>query len=251
MEGVSKPDRQPVTIVYRNVHETVFPEIPTIHPYKGQHMKIENLVVAAKNNNTAAEELFVSLLREIRNIHEYGPDGMRRRPISDFAQPFNNLQWEILTVFKNAIRLYNSEKKAGFLTFLKVKMHYAAIDRIQEAQKDREKFIRLESFYNHEGGDEENAENNLTDAIITESHAEWVNSAYGNEDEQDEAYERVQKLFAMFPEDSREHEYLTLLLHYSADGKKHTSEICEAMGCTRQNLTYIKKNIIAKARQAA
>ena len=62
----------------------------------------------------------------------------------------------------------------------------------------------------------------------------------------DNVFEVIDYIVDYFGEGSIEARYVELVCKLGVDGKKHTNEICKELGCSRQNLTIIKRRIAAK-----
>ena len=210
---------------------------------------VMNLINAAKNGNMdAMSELLCLHMSYIRKVHNYGPDGFNGSV--RYENDFYHLSGEIFEAFRNAVRLYNPAKGASFKTFLGQKLRFAALDRIRKSEAEP---VIAESSVTESEDSEDSRELSPSENL---NYQDYKFDLYGVDEEaedrqEEEAQKKVCRLLQLFPEGSRQHQYITCTLELCQDGKPHTKEICEAMGCTRQNLYIIQKQIREAYNRAA
>ena len=123
-------------------------------------------------------------------------------------------------------------------------MNMAARDRIRNKShaEGLDNPDNVESMDTRSDFDETETESrvvNLFDAMT----AEWSEGRDADAEEHDFCFGFIDRIEKHFGENSIEFRYIELYCSLGTDAKKHTGEICEALGCSRQTLGNIRKRI--------
>ena len=180
----------------------------------------------------------------MKKTHEFGPDGITGRAKAEYACDFETAlaDYDILDVFRKCVETYNPDR-GSFKNHLAYRMNMAARDRIRNA-KGQDKKMELVTFSNEEVYYERNDKaGNDSASAFDIATAPWVAAHEVKTREHDDSFDFVDLMIDEYGEDSIEARYIECYCRLGVDNKKHTSEICDELHCSRQTLGNIQKRI--------
>ncbi|WP_072811833.1 hypothetical protein [Fibrobacter sp. UWR3] len=205
-----------------------------------------DLIMAIRQGDYAAEnQLFSSLYGFMKKTHEFGPDGITGKAKVGYSCDFETAlaDYDILEVFRKCVDTYKPER-GSFKNHLAFRMNMAAKDRIRNKSHaegldnpDNVESVDTRSDY------DENEMNSRVVNLFDAKTAEWSEKKDADAEEHDFCFDLIDLIEEHFGEDSIEFRYIELYCSLGTDAKKHTGEICKALGCSRQTLSNIKKRI--------
>jgi hypothetical protein len=206
-----------------------------------------DLIMAIRQGDYNAENrLFEALYAFMKKTHEFGPDGITGKAKVGYSCDFETAlaDYDILEVFRKCVETYDPER-GSFKTHLGYRLNMAAKDRVRNRTKskgfdnpDTLVFVDTGSL-ECDDGDGQKGVINRFDALT----ADWAEVKAIEDEEHDFCFDLIDLIEEHFGEDSIEFRYIELYCSLGTDAKKHTAEICEALGCSRQTLSNIKKRI--------
>ncbi|SHH39428.1 hypothetical protein SAMN05720761_11414 [Fibrobacter sp. UWCM] len=211
-----------------------------------KEQEMELIQAIRQGDNDAENQLFSSLYGFMKKTHEFGPDGITGRAREELSSNFENAlaDLEILEIFRKCVETYDPER-GSFKTHLGYRLNMAAKDRVRNRTKskgfDNPDTLVFVDTGSHEcdEGDGQKGVINRFDALT----ADWAEAKAIEDEEHDLCFRTIDLIIEHFGEESIEGRYVELYCALGVDGKKHTAEICEALGCSRQTLSNIKKRI--------
>ena len=187
-----------------------------------KEQEMELIQAIRQGDYDAENRLFESLYGFMKKTHEFGPDGITGRARKELSSNFENA-----------------------LADLEIGLNMAAKDRVRNRTKskgfDNPDTLVFVDTGSHEcdEGDGQKGVINRFDALT----ADWAEAKAIEDEEHDLCFRAIDLIIEHFGEESIEGRYVELYCALGVDGKKHTAEICEALGCSRQTLSNIKKRI--------
>lgn len=211
-----------------------------------KEQEMELIQAIRQGDYDAENRLFESLYGFMKKTHEFGPDGITGRARKELSSNFENAlaDLEILEIFRKCVETYDPER-GSFKTHLGYRLNMAAKDRVRNRTKskgfDNPDTLVFVDTGSHEcdEGDGQKGVINRFDALT----ADWAEAKAIEDEEHDLCFRAIDLIIEHFGEESIEGRYVELYCALGVDGKKHTAEICEALGCSRQTLSNIKKRI--------
>ena len=205
-----------------------------------------DLIMAIRQGDYNAENrLFEALYAFMKKTHEFGPDGITGKAKVGYSCDFETAlaDYDILEVFRKCVDTYKPER-GSFKNHLAFRMNMAAKDRIRNKSHaegldnpDNVESVDTRSDY------DENEMNSRVVNLFDAKTAEWSEKKDADAEEHDFCFDLIDLIEEHFGEDSIEFRYIELFCNLGTDAKKHTGEICEALGCSRQTLGNIRKRI--------
>ena len=205
-----------------------------------------DLIMAIRQGDFDAENrLFEALYAFMKKTHEFGPDGITGKAKPGFSSNFETAlaDYDILEIFRKCVNTYNPDR-GSFRNHLAFRMNMAAKDRIRNRSHsegldnpDNVEYMDTLSDY-----DENQVDSRVVNLFDTKT-AEWSEARDADAEQHDFCFDLIDMIEEHFGEDSIEFRYIELYCSLSTDAKKHTGEICEALGCSRQTLGNIRKRI--------
>ena len=206
---------------------------------------MDHILAIRQGDLDAESRLFVSLYDFMKRTHEFGPDGITGKAKVGYSCDFETAlaDYDILEIFRKCVDTYNPNR-GSFKNHLAFRMNMAARDRIRNKShaEGLDNPDNVESLDTHSDYDETEIDShvvNLSDAMT----AEWSENRETDAEEHDFYFGFVDRIEKHFGENSIEFRYIELYCSLGTDAKKHTGEICEALGCSRQTLGNIRKRI--------
>ena len=205
-----------------------------------------DLIMAIRQGDLDAEnKLLVALYDFMKKTHEFGPDGITGRAKVGYSCDFETAlaDYDILEIFRKCVATYNPVR-GSFKHHLAYRMNMAAKDRIRNKSRaegldnpDNVESVDTRSNYNEKEMD--SCVVNLFDAKT----AEWSEDRDTDAEEHDTRLEFIDTVIDEYGPDSIEARYIELYCKLGIDNKKHTSEICDELHCSRQTLGNIQKRV--------
>lgn len=217
------------------------------------------LIEAAKAGDSKAEaRLWDMHEAAMRKVHDFGRTGTKcgKGIRSKFAQTFEEAMYDVYSTFKDAVRLYRPDGGASFRTFLTQKLRYAALDRIKAATptcKLGEESVEVQTISWDElietTGIEDSDDADYTSEELVQTQT-GLYSDGAQAGAQNPSHLKVQKMLSLYPAQSSKRKLLEAYLICAdlCDGKPRTADICEMVGCTKQNYS-IQMHAIARDMQ--
>jgi len=214
------------------------------------HEELELINAAQNGNGDALETLFCKYREFMKNNHEFGPDGCRsgadRRIQTDFETALAD--GNIYEIFTKCVETYD-ESRGRFSTHLAFRMRKAAHDRIRAARSAEKKMDFVYYSNDNAPGEQKESIENDSQSAFDRDTAPWVEQHDAAEQEHDDSFEFVDMMIEEYGEESIEARYIELYCSLGIDNKKHTGEICERLGCSRQTLGNIRKRIYTRFKE--
>ena len=214
------------------------------------------LIQAAKLGDLAAKDTLLRNLWDfMKKTHEYGPDGSKSQAKPCLRSTFEEAlaDMDLPELFEKCVQTYDPAR-GTFRNHLAFRMRMAAKDRVRDKTKimqgKKEPKDALDSIFLSErefqgyGHTEESAD--LEEDVRGGIPADKLLDFETEQEWHDNVFEFIDYIVDYFGEGSIEARYVELVCKLGVDGKKHTNEICKELGCSRQNLTIIKRRIAAK-----
>lgn len=210
-----------------------------------KEQELELIMAIHQGDENAENKLFESLYAFMKRTHEFGPDGISGKAKVGYSCDFETAlaDYDILEIFRKCVQTYNPNR-GSFRNHLAFRMNMAAKDRIRNKSHaqgldnpDNVEYVDTRSDY------DEDTLNSRVVNLFDCTTAEWSEARDADAEDHDHCFEIVDLIEEHFGESSIEFRYIELYCSLGVDAKKHTGEICEALHCSRQTLTNIKKRI--------
>ena len=204
-----------------------------------------NLIKAARKGDVEAENaLFTRNYKFMKRAHEFGPDGCFGGSKKSLCSNFETAlaDGNIYDVFKKCVATYDPTK-GSFQTHLGFRMRMAAKDRIRKNANPKYRIATESTMSDLYDGSEDPDGGNKLCTSFEKASAKELRIREAEEKCHDATFWFIDSIEKHYGPDSIETRYMELFLMFGQDNKKHTQEICNVLGCSRQTLTNIKKRI--------
>lgn len=205
------------------------------------------LIEAIRQGDESAEDtLFKSLYDFMKKTHEFGPDGITGRAKAGIGSDFETAlaDLDMHKIFRKCVETYDPER-GSFKTHLGYRLNMAAKDRVRSRSNSKgfdnpDNLVLIDTRSSE--CDSDDGQKNIINRfdILT---ADWAAAREAEAEEHDRCFQLVDEIVEYFGEESIEGRYVELFCSLGVDRKKHTGEICDTLGCSRQTISNIKKRI--------